>query len=61
MPKAFRTDSYIHDIKGVYAPFWLYDAHADAQAYFHGTKVKSWSDDKYNYTKTSHYRLYRNG
>lgn len=61
LPKAFRTDSYIDDIKGVYVPFWLYDAHADAQAYFHGTKVKSWSDDKYNYTKTSHYRLYRNG
>lgn len=61
LPKAFRSNSYIEEVKGVYVPFWLYDADADAQAYYRATKVETWSDSKYNYTKTSYYRLFRSG
>ena len=61
MPKQFRKDSYIDEVKGVYVPFWLFGADADAQAYYHATKVTCWSDSRYNYTKTSHFRLFRSG
>lgn len=61
LPKQFRKDSYIDEIKGVYVPFWLFGAEADAQAYYHATKVTCWSDSDYNYTKTSHFRLFRSG
>lgn len=61
LPKQFRKDSYIDEIKGVYVPFWLFGAKADAQAYYHATKVTCWSDSQYNYTKTSHFRLFRSG
>ncbi len=61
LPKAFRTDSYIDEVKGVYIPFWIYQADADAQASFRATKVKRWSDSNYNYTKTSYYRVFREG
>ena len=61
LPKQFRKDSYIDEIKGVYVPFWLFGAEADAQAYYHATKVTCWSDSHYNYTKTSHFRLFRSG
>ncbi|MGN0612038.1 MAG: hypothetical protein ACI4JI_09650 [Ruminiclostridium sp.] len=61
LPKQFRKDSYIDEVKGVYVPFWLFGADADAQAYYHATKVSCWSDSQYNYTKTSHFRLFRSG
>lgn len=61
LPKQFRKDSYIDEVKGVYVPFWLFDADANAQAYFHATQVSCWSDSNYNYTKTSHFRLFRSG
>ena len=61
LPKQFRKDSYIDEVKGVYVPFWLFGAEADAQAYYHATKVTCWSDSHYNYTKTSHFRLFRSG
>lgn len=61
LPKQFRKNSYIDEIKGVYVPFWLFGAKADAQAYYHATKVTCWSDSQYNYTKTSHFRLFRSG
>ena len=61
LPKQFRKDSYIDEIKGVYVPFWLFGAEADAQAYYHATTVTCWSDSHYNYTKTSHFRLCRSG
>ena len=61
LPKQFRKDSYIDEVKGVYVPFWLFGADADAQAYYHATKVTCWSDSRYNYTKTSHFRLFRSG
>ena len=30
LPKAFKERNHIDEIKGVYVPFWLFDADADA-------------------------------
>lgn len=61
LPKGFETDNKIDEIKGVYVPFWLYSCDADADISFKATRVRSWSDTRYNYTETSHYRLNRSG
>lgn len=61
LPKVFKTENHIDKIQGVYVPFWLFDADADADIRFHATKVRHWSDSRYNYTKTSHYRIFRSG
>ena len=61
LPKVFKSENYIEKIQGVYVPFWLFDADADADIRFKGTKISHWSDGNYNYTKTSHYRIYRSG
>ena len=39
LPKVFKDENHIDEIKGVYVPFWLYDADADAQLRFRGTSV----------------------
>ena len=59
LPKIFKDQNHIDEIKGVYVPFWLFDADVDADMSFNATKTKSWSDSSYNYTKTEHYLLKR--
>ncbi|MCR5254830.1 MAG: hypothetical protein K6D96_02775 [Acetatifactor sp.] len=61
LPKSFKTEANIEEIKGVYVPFWLFDANAKARARFKGTKVRSWSDSRYNYTQTKYYSVVRGG
>ncbi|MBQ6824414.1 MAG: hypothetical protein IJP27_07160 [Clostridia bacterium] len=61
LPKVFKDENHIDEIKGVYVPFWLFGADADADIQYHATKVRMWSDANYNYTKTSHYSVCRAG
>lgn len=61
LPALFKSENHINEIKGVYVPFWLFDAEADAQLRYHATKVRMWSDSKYDYTQTSHFMINRQG
>ena len=61
LPRVFRSQNHIDEIKGVYVPFWLFDAEADAQIRYQATRVRSWSDSDYDYTETSHYLIHRGG
>ena len=61
LPRTFSTDSHLDEIKGVYVPFWLFDATASASAQFKATRVRHWSDSKYNYTETSYFDVFRAG
>lgn len=61
LPKVFRDQNHIDEIKGVYVPFWLFDADAEADIRYRATRVRSWSDSSYNYTETSVYSVSRSG
>jgi DNA-directed RNA polymerase subunit RPC12/RpoP len=61
LPKIFKDQNHIDEIKGIYVPFWLFDADASGTARYKATKVNSWSDSNYNYTETSYYAVYRAG
>ena len=61
LPKVFKDKNHLDEVKGVYVPFWLFNADADAKVTYKGTKVKAWSDSKYDYTETSIYSVYRAG
>ena len=61
LPKSFKSQNHIDEIKGVYVPFWLFDADADAAFRYRATQVRAWSDNDYNYSETSHYSVYRAG
>ena len=61
MPKGFDSISNIEKITGVYIPFWLFDATVEANMKGTGTKIKTWSDSSYNYTKKDVYSIYRAG
>ena len=61
IPKIFKDENHIDEIKGVYVPEWLFDCKADANIVYHGEKVHVWSDKDYNYTEKSVYRIQRSG
>lgn len=61
LPKVFKSQNHIDEIRGVYVPFWLFDTDVDAAVRYHATTTKTWSDSKYDYTETSHYSLFREG
>ncbi len=61
IPKSFKDENHLEEIKGIYVPFWLFDANAKAHINYRATRVRHWSDTKYNYTKISTYRVRRGG
>lgn len=61
LPKVFKDKNHIDEIKGIYVPFWLFDADAHANIRYKASKVSYYSDSDYNYTKTSYYAVRRSG
>ena len=61
LPKVFKDQNHIEEVKGLYVPFWLFDADADAQIRYKATKTRRWSDSRYNYTETSFFSVTRAG
>ena len=61
LPKVFQDQNHIDEVKGIYVPFWLYDADAEVNIRFKATRVQCWSDANYHYTKTSYYAVTRGG
>lgn len=61
VPKVFKDENHIDEIKGVYVPFWLFDADADANIRYKATKTHTWSDSNYYYTRTSFFAVHRSG
>ena len=61
LPKVFKDQNHIEEVKGLYVPVWLFDADADAQVEYKATKVHTWSDSDYDYTETRHYAVFRGG
>jgi hypothetical protein len=49
------------EVKGLYVPFWLFDAEVDGHVRYRGTRVRSWGDSEYIYTETSFYSITRGG
>ena len=45
----------------MYFPFWLFDCDADADITYKANRTHFWSDSNYDYTKTDHYMLKREG
>lgn len=61
LPKPFRSENHIDEVKGLYVPFWLFGGKASADIRCEGTKKQVWSDADYNYTRTSYYDIARAG
>lgn len=61
LPKVFKDENRINEIKGIYVPFWLYDTQSQANIRYKATRTRFWSDSNYNYTETSFFLVRRGG
>jgi DNA-directed RNA polymerase subunit RPC12/RpoP len=61
LPKVFKDENHIDEIKGVYVPFWLFDTGTNASIRFKGTKYRYWSIGSYDYTERKVYSILREG
>lgn len=61
LPKVFKDENHLDEIKGVYVPFWLFDCDTDANINYRATRLRHWSDHRYEYTETSHFLATRAG
>lgn len=61
LPKIFRDENHIDEIKGLYVPFWLFDADARGNMVFNATRTRVWADMDFEYTETSFYKVFRSG
>lgn len=61
LPKKFKDEQHIEEVKGIYVPFWLFDAKANASMRYKATRLRHWEDRNYVYTETSHYSVIREG
>ncbi|MCK9524932.1 MAG: hypothetical protein M0R49_03295, partial [Limnochordia bacterium] len=61
LPQVFKDQNHLEEVKGVYVPFWLFDAETEADIEYEATRVRAWSDSQYRYRETSFFRNYRSG
>ena len=60
LPKDYTSAQRLEKISGIYVPFWLYECGGKLNGQYKATRVHTWSDSRYIYTKTDHYMLTRN-
>jgi len=61
LPKVFKDQNHIEEVKGLYVPVWLFDADADADIHYRASRTRFWSDSEYRYTETTYFSVYRSG
>lgn len=60
-PKKFTEESTIEEIKGMYAPYWLFGAEIDGNIRYHACIIRHWVEGDYDVEETNHYNAVRRG
>ncbi len=61
LPKVFKDENHIDEVKGIYVPFWLFDTNVQAHIRYKASTTRVWSDSDYDYTETCYYSVQRGG
>ena len=61
LPKVFKDQNRIKEVKGLYVPVWLFGADAQGLVQYKASRTRTWSDSRYNYTETSYFNVVRGG
>ena len=59
--KDFLDKRKLEEVKGVYVPFWIYDATMEGNMTFKCVNERVWTEGKYEYTQRKYYRVSRSG
>lgn len=61
LPKEFKSENHIMEMKGVYVPFWLMDGTADGDIHYQCTRSHQRRSGNYMITTTDHFHVHRKG
>lgn len=61
LPSAFKSENHMEEIKGVYVPFWMFDAQAEGYAVYEATNSRVYRSGDYEVTETEYYEVHREG
>lgn len=61
LPRAFSSGNHLEEVQGIYVPFWLFNAGAEADCRFHATRSHTHTDGDYRVTVTEHFDVWRSG
>ena len=61
LPKVFKDENHIDEIKGVYVPFWLFDADTKSHFMYDARNLRVWENGDTEYTEHEHYLVERGG
>ena len=61
LPKIFKEQNHLEEIKAVYVPFWLFDLDTAGRFRYEATRTRIWDDEDYTYTETKFYHVVRSG
>lgn len=60
-PSSFKNETRIKEIRGIYAPFWMFGGDVNGYIQGEGVKKRYWSDSDYDYVESSYYDVERGG
>ena len=61
LPKVFKSENHIDEIRGIYVPFWLFDVNANGNAVYKAEKTRIWTNGNTEYTEHKYYEVHRGG
>ncbi len=61
LPKDFVSENRLEEITGLYVPFWMFDAKANAKIRYEATKSQHWTEGDYDVTRTDYFMVIREG
>ena len=61
LPKVFKKENHVDEMKGVYVPFWIFDVDAEGSVAYNGERITKWRNGDTEYTKTEMYSMQRGG
>ena len=61
LPRVFRSENHISEVRGIYVPFWLFSSTVDMSMQFRCENIRRWEDANYRYVEHTYYDVYRHG
>ena len=61
LPKSFKSENHIQEIRGIYVPFWLFDGEAVGSANYKAAITSTYRSGNYEVTQTKHFNVHRSG
>lgn len=61
LPRVFKDENHLEEVKGMYVPFWLFDLEGSGRFTYEGINTRIYQDSKFQYTENSYFNITRKG